>query len=1162
MTSIVKNTTIAGTGYLTPPPGGVGQRPGTTTTVIQWTNNAGTQAYNVLSGPTPAGITSTNWTAPANITNIEVLAVGGGGGSATYYSGGGGGGGVVYNGNYAVTPGNSYPITVGLGGTAASNASSSFGQGGMGGTSSFGSTNLVTNGNLTSNTTGWTDPASGGEGTFVASANGVIITNTNTNDPPACIYQQITCVVGQTYFVTATKTAGTSDLLVVNITTGVTTGGGSGGYGNTIYFNTSGYTGAKGAYFVAQQTTYYIFLRLNTNAIASSTITNIGVYPVGASIVAIGGGGGSSGIAGVDGASGGGGGNGVNGSGSAGTTKAGGNGIQGQGFAGGAGSGTGGASDIAAGGGGGAGGSPAYQSARNNIPGSGGPGVAFSITGLPVYYGAGGAGASSDSSPGLGNYIHNGGVGGGGASGNRGNGAGANVVTGMNGAFATGGGGGGGGENASGTGASGGSGTVVIKYTTLADGTQPFNLMRYNADARSLETVDVSRGWVTQNNVKNSAGHNLIRYSDQLETAPPNTTSNGQTFHWTQFGSSFQTTAVAPPLYLTTPVTWNLLDQDSNQLATDNNLTAYSTVAGWTYQRANMGVTSGKWYWESTTSVTSATYYVLVGLANYSSPTNNGHMGANAANIYSYGYAANSGNKHNNGVSTAYGATFQTVGDVVGIAFDADAGTLTFYKNGVSQGQAFSGITGQGPYYPAIATYASTSYNNFGTVSFKYPVPAGYKPFAQARSVTKLNSPSTGTSYGLNNLNWNSPVAFTAGKTYTFSIFARAAEWTRLGIRLYDGVAAYFMRTTVDLSTGTQVTDPGNVAGTTVVTPYGNGWYRVAVTGVCANSGTGTVSVECHNTSTVQNTETCNGSGIYIYNAQYEEATSAGVPVISKTNASPIPLSLGQYRYHAYTTVGASGFTPSHTGTVEVLVVAGGGGGGGVGASQGGGGGGGGAGGVIFNANYAVTAGQTYPVFVGSGGTGGATTGDGRGGVGQNSQFGNLMAIGGGGGSDSDRGRYAYTGGSGGGGGGGGGVSTNIVQGAPGVFGQGNSGGNGYIGGQGYGSGGGGGAGATGGTSTSTVGGFGGNGLQYTQFSQWGSPGGYFGGGGAGNINQNGNNTLHQGGLGGGANSSQNSAGNNGIANTGGGGSGGGGDSARTGGAGGSGIVIVRYKYD
>ena len=1153
MTSIFKNTTIAGTGHLTPPPGGVGQRPGTTTSIIQWTNNAGTQSYNVLSGPTPAGITATNWTAPTGVTNIEVLAVGGGGGAGTYYSGGGGGGGVVYNSDYVVTPGNSYAITVGLGGAGVSNASNSFGSGLMGGTSSFGSTNLVTNGNFTSNTTGWTDPSSGGEGTFTASANGVVITNSNSSDPPACIYQQITCVVGQTYMVTATKTAGSGDLLVVNIVTGVTTGGGSGGFGNTVYFNQSGYTGTKASYFTAQQTTYYIFLRLNTNASgASSTITNVGVYPVNTSIVALGGGGGSSGTFGCDGASGGGGGNGVNGSGSAGTTKAGGSGVQGQGFSGGAGNGTGGASDIAAGGGGGAGGPAFAQSVRNVIPGTGGPGIAIDITGTSVYYGGGGGGASSDSSPGFGDTRNLGGPGGGGASGTRAGGL--NLPTGMNGAFATGGGAGGGGENASGSGASGGSGTVIIKYTTLSDNTQPFNLMRYNTESRNLETVDSSRGWVPQSGVKNSAGHNLIKYSDQLDTT-------SGSIHWTQFGSSFQTTAVLPPVYLSTPVTWNLLDQGPDQQATDNNLTAFSNVAGWYYQRATVGVTSGKWYWESTTSVTSGTYYVMAGIASYSSPTNNGHMGANAANIYSYGYASNTGNKHNNGSSLSYGASFQTVGDVVGIAFDADAGTLTFYKNGVSQGQAYSGITGQGPYYPAVSCYASTSYNNFGTVSFKYPIPAGYKPWAQARSVTKLNSPSSGSSYGLINVNYTGNVAFTAGKTYTFSIFAKAAEWTRLGIRLYDGVSAYFMRTTVDLSTGTQVSAPGNEVGTTVVTPYGNGWYRVSVTGLCANTGVNTVNVECHNTSTVQNTETSNGSGIYIYNAQYEEAVTAGVPVISKTNASPIPVSLGAYRYHAYTTVGASGFTPSHTGTVEVLVVAGGAGGG----SDAGGGGG--AGGVIFNANYAVTAGQTYPVFVGDGGAGGTGADSpsdptNRASNGKNSIFGSLVAIGGGyGGMGQYQSRLGGTG-HGGSGGGGGGSYPSTGQGGPAGMGTAGQGFNGAIGlTANETGGGGGGAGQTGQSQN------GGNGILYQQFSQWGLPGGYFGGGGGGggwssSAYEDGTGGLGGGGNGGGYGTSGNKQTRVGFAGTANTGGGGGGGNQQSGGAGGSGIVIVRYRYD
>ena len=65
---------------------------------------------------------------------------------------------------------------------------------------------------------------------------------------------------------------------------------------------------------------------------------------------------------------------------------------------------------------------------------------------------------------------------------------------------------------------------------------------------------------------------------------------------------------------------------------------------------------------------------------------------------------------------------------------------------------------------------------------------------------------------------------------------------------------------------------------------------------------------------------------------------------------------------------GSHTFTPSMTGTVEVLVVGGGGGGGGGGY----GGGGGGGGGFIYNTTYPVVANTPYNVIVGSGGYGGA----------------------------------------------------------------------------------------------------------------------------------------------------------------------------------------------
>lgn len=74
----------------------------------------------------------------------------------------------------------------------------------------------------------------------------------------------------------------------------------------------------------------------------------------------------------------------------------------------------------------------------------------------------------------------------------------------------------------------------------------------------------------------------------------------------------------------------------------------------------------------------------------------------------------------------------------------------------------------------------------------------------------------------------------------------------------------------------------------------------------------------------------------------------------------------------------------------EVFVVAGGGGGG-----HGSSAGGGGAGGTVYSASVPLTAGETYPVFVGKGGEG-ANTASEAGQNGMNSSFNGISAIGGG----------------------------------------------------------------------------------------------------------------------------------------------------------------------
>ena len=94
-----------------------------------------------------------------------------------------------------------------------------------------------------------------------------------------------------------------------------------------------------------------------------------------------------------------------------------------------------------------------------------------------------------------------------------------------------------------------------------------------------------------------------------------------------------------------------------------------------------------------------------------------------------YAYWANA-EKFNGTTRTAYGATY-TNNDVIGVAFDADSGTITFYKNNSSQGTAFTGISGE--YTPTIALSGGATSRtiagaiNFGQRPFTYTPPSGYK---------------------------------------------------------------------------------------------------------------------------------------------------------------------------------------------------------------------------------------------------------------------------------------------------------------------------------------------------------------------------------------------------------------------------------------------------
>jgi hypothetical protein len=102
------------------------------------------------------------------------------------------------------------------------------------------------------------------------------------------------------------------------------------------------------------------------------------------------------------------------------------------------------------------------------------------------------------------------------------------------------------------------------------------------------------------------------------------------------------------------------------------------------------------------------------------------YIGVELENGNSYSYVSD-GTKQSPGVNAAYSGNSYTTGDVIGITYSA-AGVITFYKNGVSQGSAFTGLSGSGTVFLASASSTARTYHvNFGQRPFSYTPPTGFK---------------------------------------------------------------------------------------------------------------------------------------------------------------------------------------------------------------------------------------------------------------------------------------------------------------------------------------------------------------------------------------------------------------------------------------------------
>ena len=257
-------------------------------------------------------------------------------------------------------------------------------------------------------------------------------------------------------------------------------------------------------------------------------------------------------------------------------------------------------------------------------------------------------------------------------------------------------------------------GQLIPKTYTGSYGTNGFNLLfadnsSNTASTLGKDTSGLSNNW-TPNNLSVTAGAG----NDSLVDSPTNYGTD------TGVGGEVRGNyCTLNPLKTGNSNNTALTNGNLNYSMTVSNDFPYTTFS-------TLSFSSGKWYAEYTCTSTSALH--IIGIADVNESHSSLYYIGGSSTSYSY-YA--SGTKYNNNSSSAYGASWGTSGDVIGIALDLDNGTLTFYKNGATQGTAFSSIPTKHYCIAIGGGFGSISSNwtgalNFGQRAFAYPV-SGFK---------------------------------------------------------------------------------------------------------------------------------------------------------------------------------------------------------------------------------------------------------------------------------------------------------------------------------------------------------------------------------------------------------------------------------------------------
>jgi hypothetical protein len=269
------------------------------------------------------------------------------------------------------------------------------------------------------------------------------------------------------------------------------------------------------------------------------------------------------------------------------------------------------------------------------------------------------------------------------------------------------------------------------------------------------------------------------------------TDQSGQGNNWTATG--FLSTDVLSDSPTNIYATLNPLRPSTNASTFSNgNMTVALANSGSERVAATAYLSSGKWCWETT--IDNYQNGVNVGVGKEPFATGN-----TASNVWSFQYTNGVASKIASGSLTSYGGALSS-GSVVGHVLDVDAGTYEFFINGVSQGVAFTGLTG--PLVPTVGTNGSNTVVTFnaGQKAFTYP-----SAYGTAKALCTSNLPATtGATSGsfTGNVSADGPCIFTGAVPETLTINGNAVTWGTHADKLSTGFKIRTASTSYN-STGT-----------------------------------------------------------------------------------------------------------------------------------------------------------------------------------------------------------------------------------------------------------------------------------------------------------------------------------------------------------------------